>query len=448
MRYTILGFTQTTLTKYNLNLTHALILRYIIDLIQNPRIVTKEENGKKYYWIKYKELIEDLPILNIKKNMLYKRLKELVKKEILDHCPTKDSTGTFSFYAIGKNYKELLKGIENIKYPVCNILNTPIENIKEGSVKNYITNNPSTNPSTISNNNGTSKEVQKNNISNDPLGIGNINKFEIPKKYKKPLAIIKSMKDMGLSCSLPKNKISKTLTQAIKYLLSIKSGSFIRDVSWDKKWTQRWIKKWPDKNGYQSWGKVRTLVLNSLENMLLDKKENRLVGGTMWFPERPEDFFFYIAKNKQTGKSMFLKYMNIKPKTSTDYITEFQKSGISKSVQNMIEDVLGEKNKSWTAQQTQRFWINMRKLCTWYEDNRDWVEKEDKQSGVGMFGMRMYTLDTFFQMVVIPYLKSIEPLYFPNEPIPAGIEENSKWRRFCDWLYHKDHIKLDDWAYE
>lgn len=65
-------------------------------------------NGKPYYWLNYTKLRANIPIININSNdVLRRRLKKLENCEILEHF-TKKSGGTYSYYAVGKNYKILL----------------------------------------------------------------------------------------------------------------------------------------------------------------------------------------------------------------------------------------------------------------------------------------------------------------------------------------------------
>lgn len=107
MKNTILGFNQIKLLEYDLDLKDVLIIRYIIDFRGTGKMIEEIHNKKVYYWINYKKLLEDIPILNISKDMLRRRLKKIVEKGILIHF-TKKQNGTYSFYNIGKNYLDLL----------------------------------------------------------------------------------------------------------------------------------------------------------------------------------------------------------------------------------------------------------------------------------------------------------------------------------------------------
>ncbi|MGL5379003.1 conserved phage C-terminal domain-containing protein [Clostridium sp.] len=107
LMYNILGFKQAELVNLKLDLNDTLIINYISNFIKSGKMVTEKVNGEEFYWVDYKSLLESLPILNLKKDALYKRLKALEKKEILKHY-TKKSEGTYSFYALGDKYEDLL----------------------------------------------------------------------------------------------------------------------------------------------------------------------------------------------------------------------------------------------------------------------------------------------------------------------------------------------------
>ena len=67
MRKYIFSFTQDVLLKNKITVNEALILDYIIQFTSYPGIKTIRVDGEKYYWISYKKILDDLPILDIKK---------------------------------------------------------------------------------------------------------------------------------------------------------------------------------------------------------------------------------------------------------------------------------------------------------------------------------------------------------------------------------------------
>lgn len=112
MKYTIEGFNQSKAVELNLCVADLIVLRWFVDFSGTDRMVKKIINNKEYYWIKYEGILDDLPILAITKDTLYRRLKGLVDKGILEHITVKDS-GTYSFYRLGKNYMNLITDQDN-----------------------------------------------------------------------------------------------------------------------------------------------------------------------------------------------------------------------------------------------------------------------------------------------------------------------------------------------
>jgi uncharacterized phage protein (TIGR02220 family) len=107
MKFTILGFSQKKLIEFNLDIDEALILRYFVDFKDSGAMVKEFIDDDMYYWINYESLKKELPILDISRDRIYRKLKHLVEAEVLKH-KTKKLGGTFSFYAIGVRYKDLI----------------------------------------------------------------------------------------------------------------------------------------------------------------------------------------------------------------------------------------------------------------------------------------------------------------------------------------------------
>lgn len=107
MKYTIEGFNQAKAVELGLCVADLIILRWFVNFAGTDKMLKRNIEGKEYYWIKYEGMLKDLPILSITKDTLYRRLKGLVEKEVLDHITVKDA-GTYSFYKLGKNYLALI----------------------------------------------------------------------------------------------------------------------------------------------------------------------------------------------------------------------------------------------------------------------------------------------------------------------------------------------------
>lgn len=112
MKFTIFGFRQKELINCGIDTVDALILRYFIDFKDSGSMLKEEIEDRIYYWLSYDRVNEDLPILNLKKDTIYRRLKKMVNANILTH-KTVESNGVYSYYGIGSKYIELISDFKN-----------------------------------------------------------------------------------------------------------------------------------------------------------------------------------------------------------------------------------------------------------------------------------------------------------------------------------------------
>lgn len=118
MKYTINGFSQeaalnmqATVTEngrtriIKLDCTDLLILRWIVDFYPSMKKTIIE--GVEYAWLDYKSFIEDMPLLGLSNQSLYKRCMKMVTLGVLIH-KTLRSGGTFSYYGFGPEYQRLV----------------------------------------------------------------------------------------------------------------------------------------------------------------------------------------------------------------------------------------------------------------------------------------------------------------------------------------------------
>ena len=117
MKYTTHGFCQQKAIELGLDDRDLMILRWFVDYKDTGKMVKKILDNDMYYWIKYEGIQEAFPIINWKKDTIYRRLKAMALKGVLKHKTVKEF-GTYSFYAIGPNYL----GLTDTKYemPVGN----------------------------------------------------------------------------------------------------------------------------------------------------------------------------------------------------------------------------------------------------------------------------------------------------------------------------------------
>lgn len=118
MKYTLEGFSQeaalsmrATVTEnghtktIKLDLTDLTILRWIVDFYPNMKKIYVE--GTEYMWLDYSAFVEDMPLLGLSNQSLYKRCMKMVQLGVLKH-KTVRSKGTFSYYGFGPEYSRLV----------------------------------------------------------------------------------------------------------------------------------------------------------------------------------------------------------------------------------------------------------------------------------------------------------------------------------------------------
>lgn len=107
MKYTVMGLNQNKLAKLGCDFIDAGILRYFIDFIKSGRMVHKVVEGNIYYWIKYDAVLEDLPLLHMKKASVQSRFYKLRDLGLLTHFPVREK-GVYSYYGLSEKCKELI----------------------------------------------------------------------------------------------------------------------------------------------------------------------------------------------------------------------------------------------------------------------------------------------------------------------------------------------------
>lgn len=118
MRYTVMGFLQKGACELGLSMGDLAILRWFTDFKNSGKMITKTLKGDKYYWVSYEAITDEFPILNVKKDSIYRRLRRLCDAEILKKTTVYNS-GTYSYFALGKNYSKLIN-LSYKNYPTYN----------------------------------------------------------------------------------------------------------------------------------------------------------------------------------------------------------------------------------------------------------------------------------------------------------------------------------------
>ena len=113
-----MGFLQKGACELGLSMGDLAILRWFTDFKNSGKMITKTLKGDKYYWVSYEAITDEFPILNVKKDAIYRRLRRLCDAEILKKITVYNS-GTYSYFALGKNYSKLIN-LSYKNYPTYN----------------------------------------------------------------------------------------------------------------------------------------------------------------------------------------------------------------------------------------------------------------------------------------------------------------------------------------
>lgn len=102
MKYTVLGLNQKILIEWGYDATDALLIRWIIDFYNTGKMKKVEVDGTRYFWILYKKVIADLPILGIKKDAVADRMAKMSgqfkEKDSNGNTRGKNKHKLFDFY--------------------------------------------------------------------------------------------------------------------------------------------------------------------------------------------------------------------------------------------------------------------------------------------------------------------------------------------------------------
>jgi len=107
VKYTILGFNQEKALELGFDVDDLLIIRWFVDFYSSSKMIKMNVGDKTYAWVNYSRVIEDIPILNMKKDTLSRRMKKICETGIMKHETLKQG-GTFSLYKLTDKYNQLI----------------------------------------------------------------------------------------------------------------------------------------------------------------------------------------------------------------------------------------------------------------------------------------------------------------------------------------------------
>lgn len=103
MKLEIMGFSQQGLMKLGLDNDDAVLLRWFVDYqgSQRMKAIPNPEDGKLYFWVNFKKLCEDLPIITQSDRWMARRFDKLVTSGVLAKYSAVGPMGKFSAFRIG-----------------------------------------------------------------------------------------------------------------------------------------------------------------------------------------------------------------------------------------------------------------------------------------------------------------------------------------------------------
>ena len=105
MKLEIMGFNQNALTELGLGLDDAAILRWFVDYQGTRRMkaIVDTETGKSYWWVNFKKVCEDLPIVTGSDRYMARRFGKLEDAGLLEKYATASSSGKISAFRLAED---------------------------------------------------------------------------------------------------------------------------------------------------------------------------------------------------------------------------------------------------------------------------------------------------------------------------------------------------------
>ena len=110
MKETILGIDQAFAIEHNLDVVDVMLFAVIKDKMRSKNTIKLTIESKRYVWVSYQNILEHLPILNIKKRQLAKRLDILCQKGVLEKYVDKEA-GCHTYFRLSEKRQGVVAGV-------------------------------------------------------------------------------------------------------------------------------------------------------------------------------------------------------------------------------------------------------------------------------------------------------------------------------------------------
>lgn len=101
MKETILGIDQAFAVEHGLDVVDVMLIAVVKDKMQSANTRKLKRNGKCFVWVSYQDVLEHLPILNIKKRRLAARMDAMCDKGVLEKYVDKEA-GCYTFFRLSE----------------------------------------------------------------------------------------------------------------------------------------------------------------------------------------------------------------------------------------------------------------------------------------------------------------------------------------------------------
>lgn len=199
MKYTINGLDQETVVKYGLKVADTVIIKWARDIFGLRSAFRQVKDGKPFYWLKVDQLLQDYPVLDIKKDTILRKLKSYGKDHgLLEYFSETTPAGHFTYFSPTEKFEEFFRNSHSEK--------NSSENTESKKFSNQLKNNStgSKNNSTGSNENSTipyKPNTLKNNTSSPKSPPEELQKVEnTPPEEKEEEVIFEWLKNILSFC--------------------------------------------------------------------------------------------------------------------------------------------------------------------------------------------------------------------------------------------------------
>lgn len=145
MKETILGIDQAFAVEHGLDVVDVMLFAVVKDKMQSANTRKLKRNGKCFVWVSYQDVLEHLPILNIKKRRLAARMDAMCDKGVLEKYVDKEA-GCYTYFRLsGKRQGVVAKETGGCRSADKGVVagvtskELPVNNIPESSKEKDIT---------------------------------------------------------------------------------------------------------------------------------------------------------------------------------------------------------------------------------------------------------------------------------------------------------------------